>query len=181
MLEAETVLQFWFVDHGPSDWFAGTKAFDEAIAANFGELHSQVARGEAFGWRDSAEGRLAEVIVLDQFSRQLFRGNARAFASDTMALALAQEAVRAGADLALDAVRRPFFYLPFMHSESLLIHDEAVRLYTALGDANLLGYEQKHREVVERYGRFPFRNAVLGRESSPAELEHLELFAKRGF
>ena len=173
MLEAQTVLQFWFIDHGPSDWFAGTKAFDEAIAANFGELHTQVARGEAFRWRETAEGRLAEVIGLDQVSRQLFRGNARAFASDTMALALAQEAVRAGADLALDTVRRPFFYLPFMHSESLLIHDEAVRLYTALGDANLLGYEQKHREVIERYGRFPFRNAALGRFSTADEVAYM--------
>ena len=140
-----------------------------------------MALGEAWGWRSSAEGRLAEVIVLDQFSRQLHRGSAEAFAQDKMALVLAQEAIAAGADMALDPVRRAFFYLPFMHAESLVIQDEGVRLYEALGKADQLEFMHKHRAVIEQFGRFPFRNAALGRASTAAEIAYMAEQGDRAF
>ena len=114
-------------------------------------------------------GRCAEIIVLDQFSRNLFRDSPRAFAQDGMALALAQEAVAVGDDLRMDQDQRYFTYMPYMHSESLVVHEEALRLFTALGNATALHYEQRHREEIERFGRYPGRNAALGRESTEAE------------
>ena len=119
-------------------------------------------------------GRCAEIIVLDQFSRNLFRGSARAFAQDGMALALAQEAVAAGADQRMTDDQRYFTYMPYMHAESLVVHEEALRLFTALGHAEALRFEKAHRDVIERFGRYPARNAVLGRESTAEELSYLE-------
>ena len=181
MRNADVVLHFWFVEHGTDDWFGGKPEFDAALKAAFAQTHPHVALGEAWQWREAPEGRLAEVIVLDQFSRQLHRGEADAFAQDKMALALAQEAIAAGADQAVEPVRRPFFYLPFMHAESLVIQDEGVRLYTALGDADQLDFMQKHRAVIARFGRFPFRNEALGRESTPEELAYMEEQGDRSF
>lgn len=181
MRSAAEIIAFWFIDHGPDDWFGGKPAFDAALAQQFAETHFHVARGEAYTWRGTAEGRLAEIIVLDQFSRQLHRGSPLAFAQDSMALALAQEAVAQGADQQLDPVRRPFFYLPYMHSESLVIHDEAMRLYTALGAADQLDFETRHRAAIARFGRFPFRNRVLGRQSSPQELAYMAEAGDRSF
>ena len=181
MRTADDVLQFWFVEHGKDDWFGGKPEFDAELEAAFAGTHPHVALGEAWGWRSSAEGRLAEVIVLDQFSRQLHRGSAEAFAQDKMALVLAQEAIAAGADQALDSTRRAFFYLPFMHAESLVIQDEGVRLYEALGDADQLDFMRKHRAVIERFGRFPFRNKALGRESTDAEIAYMSEQGDRAF
>lgn len=170
---AEDVLDFWFVRHGPRDWFAGTADFDREIADQFGPTHEEVSRGEAWAWRETPEGRAAEIIVLDQFSRQLFRGNARAFAQDTMALTLAQEAVAGGHDKALAIDHRKFLLMPFMHSESLVVHEEAMRLFTELGDEVWLGHEVAHRTCVGRFGRYPVRNAALGRVSTPEELAYI--------
>ncbi|HTM76688.1 MAG TPA: DUF924 family protein [Devosia sp.] len=181
MRSAADVIAFWFEQHGTEDWFGGKPEFDAALAEEFAETHPHVAKGEAYTWRTSAEGRLAEIIVLDQFSRQLHRGSAKAFAQDPMALTLAQEAIAQGLDLTVDPMRRPFFYLPYMHSESLLIHDEAMRLYTALGEPNQLDYEVKHREAIARFGRFPFRNKALGRQSTAEELAYMEEAGTRGF
>lgn len=173
MRSAEDVLHFWFEEHGQDDWFGGEAAFDAKLEAGFAETHAAVARGEAWQWRTTAAGRLAEVIVLDQFSRQLHRGSARAFAQDPMALALAQEAVAGGHDMAIDADRRLFVYMPYMHSESLLIHEEGLRLFTALGDQGVLDYERAHIDVLQRFGRYPRRNAALGRQSTPEEIEYM--------
>ena len=181
MRTAEDVIRFWFVEHGNDDWFGGKPEFDAELEAAFGETHPNVALGEAWGWRSSAEGRLAEVIVLDQFSRQLHRGSPQAFAQDKMALVLAQEAIAAGADQALDAVRRAFFYLPFMHAESLVIQDEGMRLYEALGDVDQLEFMRGHRAVIARFGRFPFRNAALGRTSTAAEIAYMAEQGDRAF
>ncbi|HEY0918277.1 DUF924 family protein [Devosia sp.] len=169
----DDILSFWFDEHGPQDWFGGAAAFDALLAERFGAVHPLIAAGEAWAWRTSPGGRLAEIIVLDQFSRQLYRGSARAFATDGMALVLAQEAVAGGHDLELEPVRRKFLYMPYMHSESLHIHEEALRLFTALGDEDTLGYERAHVEVLERFGRYPRRNAALGRQSTPAELDYI--------
>lgn len=169
----EDILAFWFVEHGRDDWFGGKPEFDARIAERFGAAHPRIAAGEAWGWRATPAGRLAEVIALDQFSRQLHRGSGAAFASDGMALVLAQEAVAGGFDQRLEPARRMFLYMPYMHSESLVVHEEAVRLFTSLGNEEALKYEQAHVEVLERFGRYPRRNAALGRESTPAELDYI--------
>jgi uncharacterized protein (DUF924 family) len=174
MRSAEEVLDFWFVAHGRDDWFGGKEEFDSRLRTGFAETHAAVARGEAWKWRATAHGRLAEIIVLDQFSRQLCRGSPLAFAQDAMALALAQEAVAGGHDLVIEADRRLFIYMPCMHSESLLIHEEAVRLFTALGDQGALDYELAHVEVLQRFGRYPRRNAALGRQSTSEEVAYME-------
>lgn len=174
MHTADDVLRFWFVEHDKDDWFGGKADFDAELASQFSETHASVARGEAWAWRKTPAGMLAEIIVLDQFSRQLHRGLPEAFAQDKMALVLAQGAIAAGADQALDPVRRAFFYLPLMHSESLVIQDEGVRLYQALGDADQLEFMRKHRAVIEQFGRFPFRNKALGRESTPEEIAYMK-------
>ena len=177
----DAVHRFWFEEHGSDDWFAGKAAFDAEITAEFGETHAAVAKGEGWRWRTDARGRLAEIIVLDQFSRQLHRGSARAFAQDGMALVLAQELVAQGLDTELGNDERLFAYLPFMHSESPVVHEEALRLYTALGNVDALDFEIRHQEVVARFGRYPKRNAALGRPSTPEEVAYLKTVSDRVF
>ncbi|MDB5621521.1 MAG: hypothetical protein JWR39_84 [Devosia sp.] len=181
MKTADDVLQFWFTEHGREDWFGGKPEFDQQLAQRFADTHPHVARGEAWTWRRTPAGRLAEIIVLDQFSRQLHRGSREAFACDPMALALAQEAIAAGADHGVDAIRRPFFYLPFMHSESPVIQREGVRLYQALGDPEQLEFQLQHLHAIERFGRFPFRNKALGRLSTPEEQQYIAQAGDRSF
>jgi uncharacterized protein (DUF924 family) len=169
MKTAADVLKFWFEDHGQEDWFGGRAEFDAEIAGAFTHTHDAVARGEAWDWRSTPSGRLAEIIVLDQFSRQLFRGQAQAFATDAMALALAQEAVGGGHVNFLTQMQRTFVLLPFMHSESPLVQKESVRLHMALASPDNLKFAQGHQDVIARFGRFPRRNAALGRASTPEE------------
>ncbi|MCK9684347.1 DUF924 family protein [Scleromatobacter humisilvae] len=168
------VLDFWFDPATEPNWWKRSDAFDATIAARFGALHEAATRCELFAWRASAEGRLAEVIVLDQFSRNLHRDSPLAFAADPLALALAQTAVALGVDRDLDIRRRVFLHMPYMHSESRAIHEEALRLFAADHSANDLDYERRHKAIIDRFGRFPHRNAVLGRASTPEELEFLE-------
>lgn len=168
------VLRFWFEEATPAQHFSKDSAFDATIHARFADAHAAAARGELAAWRDDAEGRLAEIIVLDQFSRNLFRDDARAFACDGIALVLAQEAIRVGADRDLPAPRRAFLYMPFMHSESPLIHVEAERLFAQPGLEHNHDFEIRHKAIIDRFGRFPHRNAVLGRASSAAELAFLQ-------
>ncbi len=181
MRTADDVIAFWFTEHGQDDWFGGKAEFDALIAAEFGDTHAAVSRGEAWHWRPTPEGRLAEIVVLDQFSRQLFRKRPEAFAQDKMALVLAQEAIAAGADQHVSAERRGFFYLPYMHAESAVVQAEGARLYEALGSAEQLDYMLKHQACIERFGRFPFRNAALGRQSTPEELAYMAEAGDRGF
>lgn len=166
---AKDIIQFWFVDHGEEDWFTGGEAFDAKIIDQFKDTHTAAARGDLFDWRVDAEGRLAEIIILDQFSRQIYRKDKRAFASDMQALTLAQELVASGDDQHLEVRMRTFAYMPYMHAESLKVHDEAVKLFKSLGNENSLEYEIKHRDIIEQFGRYPYRNQVLGRENTPAE------------
>src|SRR5690606_13001861 len=144
--------------------------FDAAIRTRFGALHERAAQGELWPWRATPAGRLAEILVLDQFSRNLHRGSARAFAQDGIALGLAQEAVAQGLDAPLAPVQRAFLYLPYMHSESRAVQRESVRLYTALGREDNLHFAHRHAEIVERFGRYPHRNAALSRDSTAEEL-----------
>lgn len=173
MKTAEDVIRFWFVEHGREHWFGGGPEFDAKLTAQFRETHDAVAAGEAWRWRETSEGRLAEIIVLDQFSRQIYRGAGRAFACDPMALALAQEAVAAGHDQNVPQDWRMFFYLPYMHSESLVIHAESLRLHEALGNPEGVEYERAHADVLRRFGRYPRRNAALGRVSTQEELTYM--------
>jgi uncharacterized protein (DUF924 family) len=173
MKTARDVLDFWFVQHGQEDWFGAKPEFDALIAAEFGDTHAAVARGEGWTWRSTAEGRLAEIIVLDQFSRQLFRGRAQAFAHDDMALVLAQEAVAGGHHNFLPMPQRMFLLLPYQHAESPVVQAESVRLHTALGDPEVLKFAEGHAACIKRFGRFPKRNAALGRQSTEQELEYI--------
>lgn len=168
------VLQFWFEETEPAQWWRKDERFDSAVRRRFGELHAQAVRGELSGWRDRAEGRLAEIIVLDQFSRNLFREQPEAFAADGMALVLAQEAVARRADHELEAVRRAFLYMPYMHSESAAIHERAVQLFSQPGLEHNLEFELKHKAIIDRFGRYPHRNAVLGRLSTDEEIAFLK-------
>lgn len=172
-MTADAILAFWFTEITPAQWWKVDAAFDAALAERFGALHVAAVQGELHAWRITPRGRLAEVIVLDQFSRNIHRGTARAFAADPMALALAQEAVAGGHDMALPPTERRFLYMPWMHSESRAIHVQAVELFTRLGDADVLRYERAHQAIVDRFGRYPHRNAVLGRASTLAEMQFL--------
>jgi uncharacterized protein (DUF924 family) len=169
----EPVLQFWFQELQPAQWWRVDPQLDRAIAERFGELHARALRAELFEWRASPWGRLAEIIVLDQFSRNMFRGDARAFAADPLALGLAQEAVAAKADLALTPVERAFLYLPYMHSESRVIHEAAERLFRENTPKQNYDFELRHKAIIDRFGRYPHRNATLARESTPEELAFL--------
>lgn len=167
------VLTFWFDEIDPSQWYAADRDFDEHLAERFLPTLEQARHGELYAWRQHPLGRLAEVIVLDQFSRNIHRGTPLAFAQDPMALALAQEAIAADAHRAMTPVERGFLYLPFMHSESRKIHEWAAALYRDDGLDNL-EYELKHKAIIDRFGRYPHRNAILGRVSSAEEIEFLQ-------
>ncbi|CAM3733588.1 DUF924 family protein [Roseateles saccharophilus] len=168
------VLDFWFRETQPAQWWRVDPVFDELIRQRFGALHGQARRCELFAWRATPEGRLAEVIALDQFARNIHRGTPDAFAADPLALALAQEAVAAGADLALpDEEQRAFLYMPYMHSESAAIHAAAEPLMRERAPRHTHDFELKHKAIVDRFGRYPHRNAMLGRTSTPEELEFL--------
>ncbi|WP_116652333.1 DUF924 family protein [Pelagibacterium sediminicola] len=172
-MQPKDVLDFWFAEHGPEDWYSGDPEFDEKCAARLSATHARAARCELWEWRKTAGGRLAEIILLDQLSRQLFRGDPRAFASDTMALALAQEAIAQGCDKELELHGRLFLYMPFQHAESLVIQEESVRLFKGLGDDDYLPYAIEHHEIIEKFGRFPLRNKALGRDSTPEEIAYI--------
>jgi uncharacterized protein (DUF924 family) len=170
----EAVLGFWFEDVAPAQWWTRSDDFDRIVRARFGAANAAAARCELWAWRERPQGRLAEIILLDQFSRNLNRDRPEAFANDPLALALAQTAVAAGADRALPVARRAFLYMPYMHSESAAIHAVAVELFAAPGLEDNLRSELRHKAIIDRFRRYPHRNAVLGRGSTPEELAFLE-------
>lgn len=173
VMHYEKVIQFWFSELNAAQWWKKDAELDRQIAERFGSVHAAAGRAELFGWRRTAEGRLAEVIVLDQFSRNIFRHRPQAFASDPLALALAQEAVARGVDDTLEPSRRNFLYMPYMHSESAVIHKEAVRVFSKAGEQQY-DFELRHKAVIDRFGRYPHRNVILGRQSTPEEIEYLK-------
>lgn len=168
------IMKFWFEETEPAQWWKKDENLDRKIIERFSALHRYATRCELFEWRKDARGRLAEIVVLDQFSRNMFRGSPLSFAHDALALALAQEAVSAGSDTALTPVERSFLYMPFMHSESLKIHEVAVDLFRKNGIQSNLDYELKHKAIIEQFGRYPHRNSILGRESTQEEIEFLK-------
>ena len=168
------ILDFWFSEIQPAQWWSKSDDFDRLIATRFGAVLQAAARCELYAWRATPAGRLAEVIVLDQFSRNINRGEAQAFANDALALGLAQEAVAAGADKGLLPAQRAFLYMPYMHSESAAIHALAVALFSQPGLEHNLDFELRHKAIIDRFGRYPHRNAVLGRASTAEEAAFLQ-------
>ena len=169
-----SIHEFWFKEISPAQRWKVDPVFDQLIGDRFSSLHAQANRGELFAWRREPIGRLAEIIVLDQFSRNMYRGTKASFTSDPLALVLAQEAVASGADQALTPEERVFLYMPYMHSESKSIHEVAVQLFEKNGIGNNHEYELRHKAIIDRFGRYPHRNAILGRESTNEELEFLK-------
>lgn len=173
-MEWKEVIDFWFKESGPEEWFRKSELFDAKVRDRFLAIYWQTIAGEKEMWRAEPKGRLAEIIVVDQFARNIFRGTAQSFAHDPLALALSQEAIRARAAEALTPYERQFLYMPFMHSESKKIHERAVQLFHSLGLPEPLKYELAHKNIIDTYGRYPHRNEVLGRASTPAELAFLK-------
>jgi uncharacterized protein (DUF924 family) len=171
--QPQTILHFWFTELTPKQHFAKDAALDEVIRTRFGATLEAAALCELFAWRATPEGRLAEVLVLDQFSRNVYRDTPRAFAQDALALALAQELVASGQDRSLPMAQRSFAYMPYMHSESALIHEQAVALFSQPGMADTLRFELQHKAIIDCFGRYPHRNAILGRSSTAEELAFL--------
>jgi len=180
--DADAVLDFWFGAPGSSDygsarraWFSKDTDFDATIRQRFGALVERALRGELEAWADAPRSALAQILLLDQFTRNAFRGTARAFAGDARALAAASRMVGARQDEALSPLMRAFVYLPFEHAEAMAMQDEAVRLFGKLvaevpEHADMLDYAHRHRAVIARFGRFPHRNEILGRRSTAEEI-----------
>lgn len=170
----QDVLDFWFKE-ASGKWFSKDETFDAKIRERFSDTYEKIVRDETRDWRKTPEGRLAEILVLDQFSRNMFRGTTKAFAADELALSLAEEAVKAGDDKKLSPRERHFLYMPFMHSESREAHKKAFWLFLKLAlvtfNWGAFLYEIKHKKIIDRFGRYPHRNAILGRASTPEEIE----------
>lgn len=169
---AENVVRFWR-DAGPDMWFRKDDTFDSAIREQFEDAHHAAARNEYSSWENTPEGALALIILLDQFPRNLYRGSGHSFATDGLALAVAKRAISNGFDQHTGGAMRIFFYMPFEHSESLDDQRTALRLFEAYGDEQYLRYAKLHADIIERFGRFPHRNTVLGRQSSTEETAFL--------
>jgi uncharacterized protein (DUF924 family) len=167
------IVSFWR-DAGAEKWWRKDAAFDRLIEERFGATHAAAADGRLSDWSETPEGALALTLLLDQFSRQLFRGDPRAFAQDGMARDLARKALEAGYDSQVEPALLQFFYLPFMHSEAIADQERCLRLFNALPGADNLKYAIEHERIIRRFGRFPHRNAILGRHTSPAERAFLD-------
>lgn len=172
--KADDVLTFWFEDSGPADWFKKDDDFDRLISTRFGGLVQRAGDGKQDHWMDTPRSCLALVLVLDQFPRNMFRGSSRAFATDEKARQVARRGITLGYDRGYDEDECAFFYLPFEHSELMEDQNTSVGLFQALGSPEYLDYALKHRDVIERFGRFPGRNAALGRKSTPDEKKYLD-------
>lgn len=169
------ILDFWFEELEPADWFKSDSALDRSIEKRFGETLKKASKGELYKWRESIKGRLAEIILLDQFSRNIYRGRKGAFDLDNMALVLAQEAVKDENADTLSDIELSFLYMPFMHSESLKIQEEfSMKLFTKKGLEKRYRYAKEHYQTIKKFGRFPYRNKVLNRKSTVEELNYLK-------
>lgn len=169
----ECVIDFWFDELDSDQWWQKDAALDRHIERRFADVHRQAVQAETVSWRSESLGRLAEIIVLDQFSRNIYRHHSEAFRYDGQALVLAQEAVSLKADKDLTPIQQSMLYMPFMHSESPAIHQQAVELFKSCGIQTVLDFEHEHKQIIDRFGRYPHRNAVLGRASTAVELEYL--------
>lgn len=166
------VLTFWFEECSPADWFKKDSAFDLEIKKRFGQVHRQATQQLLSNWRTTVEGRLAEIIILDQFSRNIYRDSPLAFAFDELAIELTKQALPFAQQL--PAVQRRFLYMPLMHSENIADQTLSLQLFKSLGLEKPYYYAQQHAQIIQQFGRFPFRNAILNRESTVAEIEYLQ-------
>jgi uncharacterized protein (DUF924 family) len=169
----QDIIHFWFEEISPDQWWAVDASFDQLIASRFLPTLMQAAQGQLRAWRSAPQGRLAEIIVLDQFSRNVYRNTPQAFAHDPIALALSQEALQHEVHTRLTPTECAFLLMPLMHSESRVVHAQAEPLFKAFTPASNHEFELKHKAIVDRFGRYPHRNAVLGRTSTAEELEFL--------
>lgn len=172
----QKVLDFWFKEIEPAMWFVKDEAFDAEIKERFEAYYDAAIKGELYDWRSCIQGRLAEIIVLDQFARNMFRNESRAFAYDSLALVLSQEALASGELNELSSAEHRFLLMPWMHSESREIHERALELFTELGQEKVLGYEKRHKAIIDRFGRYPHRNEVLGRGTTLEEMDFMQEF-----
>jgi uncharacterized protein (DUF924 family) len=170
----QEVIDFWFKELTPNQWYEKSNELDLKMTERFIALHSSVVAGECSSWRNEPMGRLAEVLVIDQFSRNIYRDDAKSFIYDPMALVLAQEAIRGEYHKNFEAKYKQFFYMPYMHSESNMIHNSAMLLFSEPGLEDAFDFELKHKSIIERFGRYPYRNDILGRTSTPEEVEFLK-------
>lgn len=172
MIEPDHVVAFW-EEAGPKKWFTRDDAFDAEFRRQFEAAHFAAARGELESWLSSAQGALALQVLLDQYPRNCFRGTAHSYATDGLALHYAGRTISAGLDRQIAVPVRVFLYLPYEHSEALPDQERAVALIEPMGDAEFTRYAELHREVIQRFGRFPHRNAALGRISTQEEIDYL--------
>ena len=169
----QTVLHFWYHTLTPDQWFTKDSALDQQIQHRFQEITEAAAQGECVEWRYNIYGRLAEIIVLDQFSRNIWRDTPRAFAQDNIALVLAQEALQCPSYPQLKPIEKQFLLMPYMHSESAYIHEQALALFAQIDIPQVYEYEVLHKRIIDRFGRYPHRNAILNRPSTPEEEQFL--------
>jgi uncharacterized protein (DUF924 family) len=170
----DAILKFWFETLKPKDWFRRDEMVDNKIVAKFGHVYEQLKSGVPGSWLGSPQGYLAAILVLDQFPRNMFRDDQRAFITDPAALALAKRAIAEGYDMKLPPEQRAFLYMPFQHAEDADDQARSIELYTALGNPLNLDFALRHQAIIERFGRFPHRNEVLGRTSNAEELAFLQ-------
>ncbi|MEG3640017.1 DUF924 family protein [Magnetococcus sp. PR-3] len=173
-MRAEDILTFWFETLKPVDWFRKSEPLDQQIVTDFMPAHEQLVAGELVAWRDQPAGWLAQIILLDQFSRNMFRGSPQSFAYDALALFLAQQAIHEGIADSFPHAQRTFIYMPYMHSESLLIQKQGLILFATVENPRTFSFAQQHHDIIARFGRFPHRNALLGRASSAEEQAFLQ-------
>ncbi len=173
----QEVLKFWFEETAPAQWFQKNDTFDDEVRERFHVTYDMAAKDLCAEWARDADGVLSLCLVLDQFPRNMFRGTPKSYATDEKALLIAKAAISRGLDQILSPLKRRFVYLPFEHSENLNDQKRSVKLFESMKEADPLGYEYalKHYEVIEKFGRFPHRNAVLGRDSTAEELKYLSL------
>ena len=169
----QEVVEFWR-SAGPKKWFAPDPAFDAEIRERFLATHERAAAGRLADWEKTAQGALALLLLLDQFPRNMFRKTPRAFATDAQALEVARRAIKAGFDLEVGNEMRSFFYLPFMHSEELADQELCLKLYRDYGNEDGIKFAEIHLDAIRRFGRFPHRNEILGRESRADEIDYLD-------
>lgn len=170
----QQILNFWFDELQPYQWWKKDEVLDTLIKERFLDVHTQAINGELWSWRTTSEGSLAEIIIIDQFSRNIYRNKPESFLYDGMALVLAQNAISRQLDKQLNQLQRSFLYLPYMHSESIMIHEEAICLYESLGLDGNYQFELQHKAIIEQFGRYPHRNKVLNRYSTADEIKFLE-------
>lgn len=168
------VIRFWYEESTEKDWFAKNTEYDNKIKDRFSGLHTMAKNCELEIWRSHPLGALAEVLLLDQFSRNIFRGQPESFAYDSLALVLTQRAIETGLADQLSQNEKWFLFMPYMHSESKIIHEQAMILFADLGIQSVIDFEIAHKKIIDRFGRYPHRNEVLGRTSTAEELEFLK-------